>query len=200
MKVKICGIRRPEDVQSINQSKPDYVGFIVDFPKSHRSVSIEALQNLTSQVDSSIEKVGVFVDTPLEVIADLLNQSIIDIAQLHGKQDENDIKQLKELTPKPIWKAFSVNSNANLREAEGSSADLVLLDHESGGTGQTFDWSLIQDFNRPYLLAGGMNETTIPRALAELKPDGIDVSSGVETNKFKDPEKIERIVRMIKHD
>lgn len=200
MKVKICGIRRPEDVQSINQSKPDYVGFIVDFPKSHRSVSIEALQNLTSQVDSSIEKVGVFVDTPLEVIADLLNQSIIDIAQLHGKQDENDIKQLKELTPKPIWKAFSVNSNTDLREAEASSADLVLLDHESGGTGQTFDWSLIQDFNRPYLLAGGMNETTIPRALAELKPDGIDVSSGVETNKFKDPEKIERIVRMIKHD
>ncbi|MBG9988890.1 phosphoribosylanthranilate isomerase [Aerococcaceae bacterium DSM 111176] len=200
MKVKICGIRRPEDVQSINQSKPDYVGFIVDFPKSHRSVSIEALQNLTSQVDSSIEKVGVFVDTPLEVIADLLNQSIIDIAQLHGKQDENDIKQLKELTPKPIWKAFSVNSNTDLREAEASSADLVLLDHESGGTGQTFDWSLIQDFNRPYLLAGGMNEITIPRALAELKPYGIDVSSGVETNKFKDPEKIERIVRMIKHD
>lgn len=200
MKVKICGIRRPEDVQSINQSKPDYVGFIVDFPKSHRSVSIEALQNLTSQVDSSIEKVGVFVDTPLEVIADLLNQSIIDIAQLHGKQDENDIKQLKELTPKPIWKAFSVNSNTDLREAEASSADLVLLDHESGGTGQTFDWSLIQDFNRPYLLAGGINEITIPRALAELKPYGIDVSSGVETNKFKDPEKIERIVRMIKHD
>lgn len=165
-----------------------------------RSVSIEALQNLTSQVDSSIEKVGVFVDTPLEVIADLLNQSIIDIAQLHGKQDENDIKQLKELTPKPIWKAFSVNSNTDLREAEASSADLVLLDHESGGTGQTFDWSLIQDFNRPYLLAGGMNEITIPRALAELKPYGIDVSSGVETNKFKDPEKIERIVRMIKHD
>lgn len=200
MKVKICGIRRPEDVQSINQSKPDYVGFIVDFPKSHRSVSIEALQNLTSQVDSSIEKVGVFVDTPLEVIADLLNQSIIDIAQLHGKQDENDIKQLKELTPKPIWKAFSVNSNTDLREAEASSADLVLLDHGAGGTGLVFDWSLIQDFNRPYLLAGGMNETTIPRALAELKPDGIDVSSGLETNKFKDPEKIERIVRMIKHD
>lgn len=200
MKIKICGINRPRDVQYINQSQPDYVGFIVNFPKSHRSVDYNQLDVLASQVDASIKKVGVFVNESAEKIAQVLNEDILDIAQLHGKQDEVFIQTLRSLTDKEIWKAFSIENKDDLRQAEATSADLVLLDNKGGGTGQAFDHSLIQDFQRPYLLAGGMDDETIPLVLDRLSPFGIDTSSGTETNKKKDPEKIENIIRMVQND
>ena len=200
MKIKICGINRLRDVQYINQSQPDYVGFIVNFPKSHRSVDYNQLDVLASQVDASIKKVGVFVNESAEKIAQVLNEDILDIAQLHGKQDEAFIQTLRSLTDKEIWKAFSIENKDDLRQAEATSADLVLLDNKGGGTGQAFDHSLIQDFQRPYLLAGGMDDETIPLVLDRLSPFGIDTSSGTETNKKKDPEKIENIIRMVRND
>lgn len=200
MKIKICGINRPIDVQYINQSQPDYVGFIVNFPKSHRSVDYNHLKVLASRVAAPIKKVGVFVDESAEKIAQVLNENILDIAQLHGKQDEAFIKSLRSLTDKEIWKAFSIENEDDLRQAETSSADLVLLDNKGGGTGQSFDHSLIQDFSRPYLLAGGMDEEAIPLVLDQLSPFGIDTSSGTETDKKKDPEKIENIIRMVQND
>lgn len=199
MKIKICGINRSVDVQYINASQPDYVGFIVNFPKSHRSVTYEQLDSLSGQVDAAVKKVGVFVDESPEKIAQLLNEGTLDIAQLHGRQDEDFVHRLRSLTDKEIWKAFSIENEEDLRQAEASSADLVLLDNKGGGTGQVFDHSLIQDFQRPYLLAGGMDEETIPLALEEYAPFGIDTSSGTETDKKKDPEKIENIIRMVRN-
>lgn len=197
MKIKICGINRPIDVEYVNQSKPDYVGFIVNFPKSHRSVNEEDLSRLASQVDPSIQKVGVFVDEDVNKILEYVEAGYIDIIQLHGGQSEEVIDTLRQSTSQPIWKAFSILSDRDLEEAAQSSADLVLLDNKGGGTGEAFDHSLIQDFNRPYLLAGGMNEETIPQAIEQLRPYGIDTSSGTETDKKKDPVKIEKIVRMV---
>ena len=200
MKIKICGINRLRDVQYINQSQPDYVGFIVNFPKSHRSVDYNQLDVLASQVDASIKKVGVFVNESAEKIAQVLNEDILDIAQLHGKQDEAFIQTLRSLTDKEIWKAFSIKNKDDLHQAEATSADLVLLDNKGGGTGQAFDHSLIQDFQRPYLLAGGMDDETIPLVLDRLSPFGIDTSSGTETNKKKKKKKIENIIRMVRND
>ncbi|MDO5457146.1 MAG: phosphoribosylanthranilate isomerase [Atopococcus tabaci] len=199
MKIKICGINRPVDVQYINQSQPDYVGFIVNFPKSHRSVDYNQLRALAGRIDAPIKKVGVFVDESAEQIAQILNEEILDIAQLHGKQEEDFIKHLRSLTNKEIWKAFAVESEDDLLQAEASSADLVLLDNKGGGTGQAFDHSLIKKFPRPYLLAGGMDEETIPLVLDRFSPMGIDTSSGTETNKKKDPKKIENIIRMVRN-
>lgn len=200
MKIKICGINRPVDVQYINESQPDYVGFIVNFPKSHRSVTYNQLGSLAGRVDAPIKKVGVFVDEFPEKIAQVLNENILDIAQLHGRQDEEFIHKLRSLTDKEIWKAFSIENKEDLRQAEASSAHLVLLDNKGGGTGQVFDHSLIRNFQRPYLLAGGMDEETIPSVLEELSPFGIDTSSGTETDKKKDSEKIENIIRMVRND
>lgn len=135
-----------------------------------------------------------------EKIAQVLNENILDIAQLHGRQDEEFIHKLRSLTDKEIWKAFSIENKEDLRQAEASSADLVLLDNKGGGTGQVFDHSLIRNFQRPYLLAGGMDEETIPSVLEELSPFGIDTSSGTETDKKKDSEKIENIIRMVRND
>ncbi len=199
MKVKICGLKRQEDVAYVNRYQPDYVGFILNFPKSHRHISYELLQQLSPQVDSSIKKVGVFVDEQTDKMVELVEKGQLDIIQLHGQQDEAFIQQIRSLTSCPIWQAFSIRTAADLERAEASSADGLILDHAGGGSGQTFDWSLIQNFSRPYFLAGGMNAETIPQALKQLKPEGIDLSSGVETQGLKDPEKIKKIVEMV-HD
>lgn len=200
MEIKICGINRPQDVDYANTSRPDYVGFIVNFPKSHRSVNDDELKNLSQAVNPGIQKVGVYVDSSPQVIVSHLKEGLVDIAQLHGGQDESFIEELRQLTDCPIWKAFSIQSEEDVKAAEESTADVVLLDHGKGGTGEQFDWSLVEEFNRPYFLAGGMNEESIPQALAHLHPAGVDTSSGTETNKIKDPKKIERIVRMVQND
>lgn len=198
MKLKICGLKRPEDIAYANEYKPDYVGFIINFPKSHRNVDLDRLRLLSKEVDPAIKKVGVFVDEPVDSIAKMLEEDLIDIVQLHGNQDEAFIQALRQETDQEIWKAFSIASTEDVAEAKASSADKVLLDQGRGGTGKSFDWSLIQDFDRPYFLAGGMNLETIPLALEQLTPYGIDTSSGAETNKLKDPEKMKNLVRMVK--
>lgn len=198
MKLKICGLKRPEDIAYANEYQPDYVGFIINFPKSHRNVDLDRLRFLSKEVNPAIKKVGVFVDEPVDSIAKMLEEDLIDIVQLHGNQDEAFIQALRQETDQEIWKAFSIASTEDVAEAKASSADKVLLDQGRGGTGKSFDWSLIQDFDRPYFLAGGMNLETIPQALEKLTPYGIDTSSGAETNKLKDPEKMKNLVRMVK--
>lgn len=189
-KIKICGLSRPQDIDYVNEARPDWCGFIINFPKSHRNVTPEQVRALRAGLASSVLPVGVFVDRPAEEIAQLLKDGTISVAQLHGHEGPEDIAALRALAPGcQIWKAFKVRSAADLEEALASPADLVLLDNGQG-TGQTFDWSLVTGVKRPFLLAGGLTPDNIPQAIEAVHPYGLDLSSGVETDKTKDREKI----------
>lgn len=196
MKVKICGLSRPADIEAVNQYQPDYAGFIINFPKSHRNCTPEQVQALHAQLSDSIPAVGVTVNQPLETVAALLEQGVIDIAQLHGQEDEAYICELKRRTGKPVWKAFRIRSANDLDAARASSADMILLDN-GYGTGETFDWTLVRDIGRPFILAGGLCESNIFDA-AKMHPDAMDISSGVETNRVKDPKKIRTLIERIR--
>ena len=187
--IKICGLTRLEDIEAVNRVRPDYVGFVF-WPKSRRAIDMETALMLRRTLDPAIPAVGVFVDQPMEDILALLRARAIDIAQLHGHETPEDIKALKGRGRKPVWKAFKVRAEEDLTLAEESPADLVLLDN-GYGTGERFDWSLlIRPPQRPWLLAGGLTPENIPEAIRTFAPWGIDISSGVETNGRKDPDKI----------
>ena len=193
-RIKICGLTRPEDVRYVNTAKPDWCGFILNFPSSRRNVTPEQARALRAGLDPDIRPVGVFVDRPVEEVAALLNSGVISVAQLHGREDNAYISVLRTLAPGcVVWRAFQLRSQADLAAADASGADLVLLDN-GRGTGQTFDWSLAGSVHRPFLLAGGLTPESIPRAVAALRPYGLDMSSGVETDGVKDPAKIQAAV------
>ena len=193
-RIKICGLTRPEDVRYVNTAKPDWCGFILNFPSSRRNVTPEQARALRAGLDPDIRPVGVFVDRPVEEVAALLNSGVISVAQLHGREDNAYISVLRTLAPGcVVWRAFQLRSQADLAAADASGADLVLLDN-GRGTGQTFDWSLAGSVHRPFLLAGGLTPESIPRAVAALHPYGLDLSSGVETDGVKDPAKIQAAV------
>ena len=193
-RIKICGLTRPEDVRDVNTAKPDWCGFILNFPSSRRNVTPEQARALRAGLDPDIRPVGVFVDRPAGGVAALLNSGVISVAQLHGREDDAYISVLRTLAPGcVVWRAFQLRSQADLAAADASGADLVLLDN-GRGTGQTFDWSLAGSVHRPFLLAGGLTPESIPRAVAALRPYGLDLSSGVETDGVKDPAKIQAAV------
>lgn len=196
MKVKICGLSRPEDIEAVNAARPDYCGFVVNFPQSHRSVDLDTLRRLRQKLHPAIEPVGVFVDAPAEQIAALLNDGTLAAAQLHGRETERDLISLREKTARPIWQAFRVRTREDVVRANASTADFILLDAGQGG-GQTFDWALLDGVTRPFALAGGLNAENIPAAL-HTKAALLDISSGAETGKQKDFRKIQAIVTMIK--
>lgn len=188
--IKTCGMTRLEDIAAVNEAHPDMCGFIIDFPKSTRSVSAEQQIELASRLDPTICSVGVFVDAPINQIVALAHIGSIQAIQLHGNEDEDYIAHFREQCTLPIIKAFQIKNANDLAKAETSSADMVLLD-SGQGSGKSFDWSLLKTFARPYLLAGGLYPQTIPEALNNLNPWGVDLSSGLETNGLKDREKIQ---------
>ena len=192
-RIKLCGLTRPCDIEAANELKPDYIGFVFA-QKSRRYVSAQRASELKKLLHPDILAVGVFVDESPDVIAGLLNSGIIEIAQLHGGENEAYIKKLRKLTDKPIWKAFRIDGFGDIAAAQESSADLVLLDSGSGGMGKTFDWSLIQALERPYFLAGGMRIDNVKAAIEALNPYGVDVSSGIETDGGKDRKKMKEFV------
>ena len=190
-RVKLCGMMRPEDVQAAAALHPDYIGFILS-AGFRRSISRErflAMRPLLA--DSGAKAVGVFVDASAEEI--LAYAEMLDVIQLHGKEDDAFIAEIRQRTGKPVIKAFRIASQADLAADAKSAADLVLLDSGTG-TGQTFDWSLLKDFPRPYLLAGGLHPENVRAAIDTLHPYGVDVSSGIETEGIKDAEKMRRFV------
>ena len=187
--IKFCGLTRPEDIATANAVKPDYIGFVFA-AKSKRYVSPEQAKVLRAQLDTNIKAVGVFVNEAPETVAQLLNENIIDIAQLHGQEDAAYLARLRKLTAKPLWQAFRVEDAASLAAAAKSPADMVLLDSGAGGTGTVFNWKLLQGFPRPYILAGGLDTVNVAVAIARLHPAAVDVSSGIETNGKKDPAKM----------
>ena len=142
--------------------------------------------------------VGVFVNAPVELPAQLLNEGTIALAQLHGQEDESYIRELKTYTDKLIIKAFSIKTAEDIEKALQSPADYILLDQGGGGTGKTFDWSLIPEIQRPFFLAGGIGASNLGQAIREIHPYAVDLSSSVETEKRKDPMKIRQVVDIVR--
>ena len=196
-KAKLCGLFRPCDIIAVNRLQPDVIGFVFA-QKSKRYVSPCQAKELKGMLCSNIQAVGVFVNEPVEHVAQLLAQGIIDIAQLHGKEDEAYIASLRALTDKPIIKAFRIDTEADVAAANQSSADFVLLDSGNGGTGTVFDWKLLSGITRPYFLAGGLNPENAEDAVQALQPYAVDVSSGIETEGTKDERKMTAFLAAVK--
>ena len=195
-KIKICGLSRMADIEAVNAVKPEYCGFVIDFPKSKRNVDKETVKKLSASLEREIVPVGVFVDKSPENVALLLNSSVILAAQLHGSEDNEYIKRLRSLTDKEIWQAFRITSRKDIEKAYNSKADFVLLD-AGQGCGESFDWSLLRGFDRSFALAGGLNVGNLAEA---LQTDAVllDVSGGVETNGVKDDAKIREFVYTVR--
>lgn len=195
-KIKICGLFRPCDAEYVNEAMPDYAGFVF-FEKSHRNVTMQQAAQLRKSIHPSIPAVGVFVNAPQEQIVSLCSEGTIQIVQLHGGESEEYIGRLKARIPGvSVWQAFRVRTPDDLAAAQQSTADLILLDN-GYGTGETFDWSLISGMTRPFLLAGGLTSQNIPQAIARFAPYAVDISSGVETEKQKDRDKILAAVAVV---
>lgn len=198
VKIKICGLKREQDIDYVNEVRPDYVGFVFA-PKSRRAVTPEQAGQLRKRLDPGILPVGVFVNEAPEQVASLLEQGIIGMAQLHGQEDEAYIARLRQLTKQPILQAFRAETREDVQKAVKSSADLILLDHGAGGTGETFDWSMLPKIHRPWLLAGGLTPENAAEAISTASPWGVDVSSGVETGLWKDAVKIKSFVENVRN-
>ena len=191
--IKMCGLRREEDVEAVNELRPEYIGFVF-FPGSRRYVAPEAAKALKARLDPGIRAVGVFVDEDVGTVARLLEEGVIDLAQLHGHEDETYLAELRRRTGKPLIRAFRIRSAEDALRAQESIADMILLD-AGAGDGKAFDWRWLHPVERPYILAGGLDPENVSRAVRELRPYGVDVSSGIETDGFKDREKMRAFVR-----
>ncbi|MBE6508913.1 MAG: phosphoribosylanthranilate isomerase [Methanobrevibacter sp.] len=197
VKIKICGLKRLEDIEIVNKYNPDYIGFV--FADSKRKVSHELASKLKKNLDSNIISVGVFVDSSQDEILSLFNDGTIEIAQLHGSESEEFISGLKDKTggDLKIIKAIEMSNDINLEEYEKSEADFLLLD-SGKGSGKTFDWRLIRkNLKKEFFLAGGLNSSNICEAIKEFNPYAVDLSSSLETDGFKDENKIKEIMEVI---
>ena len=205
-KIKICGLSRREDIESVNMVSPDYIGFIMGFPKSHRNITIERAKTLRAGLKEGIQVVGVFVDAEISMIVDACAQKVIDVIQLHGRDDIRYIERLKAVLASvevqaKIIKAIQVKSKEDLTLIKEVPADMILLDAGMGG-GKLFSqeqMDLLKSVNRDYFLAGGLNPENVSELLESLHPFGVDVSSGVETEKKKDRKKIRRFVQNVRN-
>lgn len=198
-KIKLCGLTRPRDIDMANQLKPDFIGFVFA-KKSKRYAAPELAKSLKARLSPGIQAVGVFVNEPVESVAALLEDGTIDMAQLHGKEDESYIAALRAKIKKPILQAFRIDALEDVQAANRSSADFVLLDSGTGGTGTAFDWSLLEEIDRPYFLAGGLNPENAGEAVRALHPYAVDVSSGIETDGRKDPDKMAAFVAAVRKE
>ena len=186
-KLKICGLKTKEDVEIINETQPDYCGFIVDYPKSRRSLEPNEACRLAANVLETVKKVAVFVDEPMEKV--IKTMASFDMAQLHGKES------------KPVIKAVIPKDATDVEYFCKTKADYLLFD-AGKGEGRAFDWEILKNVrsSRKYFLAGGLNEENIGSALDALDPYAIDISSGVESDGKKDYAKIKRITEFLKNN
>ena len=197
VKIKICGIKRLEDIKLANKYKPDYIGFV--FADSKRKVSHNLAYELKQNLDSDIISVGVFVDSPIEEIVKLFNEGVIEVAQLHGDEDEKYIKSLKDNTNDKlkIIKAIEMSYKTDLLKYDDFPADYLLLD-SGKGSGKTFDWGLIRnDLKKEFFLAGGLNSENVKELIMKFNPYAIDLSSSLEVDGYKDENKIKEIMEVI---
>ena len=197
-KIKLCGLSRPCDIETANRLRPEYIGFVFA-PNSRRYVTPEQAAELKALLAPGIQAVGVFVNAPPETVAGLLNRGVIDLAQLHGTEDEAYLSRLRALTDKPVIQAFRIRSEEDCLTARRSSADYILLD-SGAGTGKAFDWSLIRELGRPYFLAGGLGPENAAASVRLLRPYAVDVSSGIETDGKKDQQKMADFVSAVRRE
>ena len=183
--VKLCGMQSRRDILMANGLCPQYVGFVFA-PRSRRYVMVHEAEEMKLLLRPRVRTVGVFVDEDPEVIIHLLSRGVIDVVQLHGKEDDQTVLYLKRRTGRTIFQAFRIETEADVRMARGSHADMVLLD-AGAGNGKVFDWSLLDHMDRPYFLAGGLTPENVGSAIRRLHPYGVDVSSGIERYGVKDP-------------
>ena len=195
-KVKFCGLRRFEDIEYVNALKPEYIGFVFA-KKSKRYVTPEFAKELKAALNPEIKACGVFVNEDAAEVIRLLREGIIDIAQLHGSEDGEYIQRIKAETGRPVIKAFKIRSEEDAADAVVSCADMVLLD-SGEGSGQVFNWQLISGISRPYFLAGGLCAENVGKAIETLNPFAVDVSSSIETNGYKDAEKMELFIKNVR--
>ena len=219
-KVKMCGISKVETIPAVVEAQPDYMGLV--FAPSKRQVTVDQAKILVSElhkqyanrynrdviqwsndvVQEFIKTVGVFVNETLENLVTIATEVNLDAVQLHGDEDEAFIQSLKERTNVEVWKAVQIRSAADAEAWIDSSADMLLFDayhkDERGGTGEVFDWSCLDEFERPFMLAGGIDSTNVARAIRTVRPYGIDISSGIETEGVKDNEKIKAFTNIVR--
>ena len=216
-KVKMCGISKVETIPAVVEAKPNYMGLV--FAPSKRQVTVDQAKTLVEELhkgcakkygsdtepdkNDTIKTVGVFVNETVDNLVTIANEANLDAVQLHGDEDETFIQSLKERTNVEVWKAVQIRSAADVEEWIDSSADMILFDayhkDERGGTGEVFDWSSLDEFERPFMLAGGIDSTNVARAIRTVRPYGIDTSSGIETNGVKDDEKITAFTKIVKN-
>ena len=208
-KVKMCGISKVETIPAIVDAKPDYMGLV--FAPSKRQVTVEQAKILIEELHKQcinhydikvVKTVGVFVNETLDNLVRIADTANLDAVQLHGDEDEAFIQSLKERINVEVWKAIQIRTAADTEKWIDSSVDMLLFDayhkDERGGTGEVFDWSSLDAFERPFMLAGGIDSTNVARAIRTVRPYGIDISSGIETNGVKDDEKITAFTKIVK--
>ena len=215
-KVKMCGISKVETIPAVVEAKPDYMGLV--FAPSKRQVTVDQAKTLVEELhkqytkrynngaeqsnNDEIKTVGVFVNETLDNLVSIATEANLDVVQLHGDEDEAFIQSLKERTNVEVWKAVQIRSAADVEAWIDSSADMLLFDayhkDERGGTGEVFDWSCLDEFERPFMLAGGIDSTNVARAIRRVRPYGIDISSGIETDGVKDNEKITAFTKLVR--
>ena len=215
-KVKMCGISKVETIPAVVEAKTDYMGLV--FAPSKRQVTVDQAKTLVEELhrgyaqkygsdtehdkNDTIKTVGVFVNETVDNLVTIANEANLDAVQLHGDEDETFIQSLKERTNVEVWKAIQIRTAADTEKWIDSSADMLLFDayykDERGGTGEVFDWSSLDAFERPFMLAGGIDSTNVARAIRTVRPYGIDISSGIETNGMKDDKKITAFTKIVK--
>ncbi len=194
-KIKICGLKRREDIEYVNKYQPDYIGFV--FAGKKRKLTYDQVVDLKKYLTSSIQVVGVFVNEDISFVEKLVKEHVIDLVQLHGQEDQKYIQALKEKVDVSIIKAIQIKNENSFNEHY--DVDYYLYDHGTGGTGESFDWSMLKEVDKPVFLAGGINLLNIDDALKK-NVYALDVSSGVETDGFKDEKKIKKIVRRVRNE
>lgn len=197
-RIKICGLTRPCDIEYANDLRPDFIGFV--FASSKRQISPEAAASLKSGLNKEIKAVGVFVNEPIENIAALCSENVIDMIQLHGDEDAAYINALRAKISNPVIRAGRVQAPADVQAALACHADYILFDTYrkgiAGGTGEAFSWDLAAGFPRPFFLAGGLSPQNLKRAIRSCSPFCVDVSSGAETDEKKDKQKMQRLIEI----
>lgn len=221
-KIKMCGISKIETIPAVIEANPDYMGLV--FAPSKRQVTVDQAKTLVEELHKQyanrynrdaeqysnqtlihqefIKTVGIFVNETLDNLVTIATEVNLDAVQLHGDEDEAFIQSLKERTNVEVWKAVQIRSAADAEAWIDSSADMLLFDayhkDERGGTGEVFDWSCLDEFERPFMLAGGIDSTNVARAIRTVRPYGIDISSGIETEGVKDDEKIKAFTNIVR--
>jgi phosphoribosylanthranilate isomerase len=180
-----------EDIDYVNELKPDYAGFV--FAQSKRQVAIDYARQLVERLDRDIQTVGVFVNEDMAAVKEIAAYVGLDILQFHGTEIPEYVKAFNGIT---VWKAACIKSPENLEPLSRYAVDALLLDSSSAGSGQCFNWDIIRGYKseKPIILAGGLNTSNIASAIAEVRPYGVDVSSGVETGGLKDYKKIREFI------